>query len=346
MRAIENLKIPCSVSLFILAEADSPDTKDTTEWSVECDKKTSWSVMPKLPKNTVYLDIYKANIPALKPAAYDRGRKTLRTIRLNYNNVTTVDRDYFHGLDKLMKLELTDNKLRFFSNNTFEGNPNLMELKLSYNSFSVIPSKNICFLKKLQILQMASNKLTSGKFDKCFTELLHLYYIDISNNSIGAIQESDFESLRKSPVKELYMGNLGLEKLSSNIFKWLPRLRRLDIKSNELTYLQPDVFVHVPGLTSLNIIKSKLSNIPNAAIGNLIHLEYLDIQFLKLRPGTFQFQFQNLSNLTHLYIGHNDLYKLYNSTFAGLNNSKYIKVLGLDAGQLRQVEADSLLPFR
>ena len=329
---------------FILAEPDTPVTSNTTEWAVECDSKTSWRVMPKLPENTIFLHINKSNIPALKPAEYDRGRRTLRTISLNYNNISTVDGNYFQGLDELKKLELTDNKLHTFLNNTFLGIPNLTELILSYNSFSVIPSQNICLLKKLENLQMASNNLTSGQYDKCFIELLHLYYLDISHNSFGTIQESDFYSLRKSPVKELYISNVGLGKLSPNIFKWLPRLRRLDISKNNLKYIEPDAFVHLPGLTSLNLIKNKLKNIPNSAIKNLIHLEYLDLQFLNLRR--LNFQFQKLTHLTHLYLGHNDLYKLYNNSFIGLKNSKYIEVLVLDACKLHHVEADSLLPFR
>ena len=300
--------------------------------------------MPKLPENTVSLHIYESNIPALRPAEYDRGRRTLRTLSLNYNNMSTVDGNYFQGLDKLKKLELTDNKLHTFLNNTFLGIPNLTELKLNYNSFSAIPSQNICLLKKLENLQMTSNNLTSGKIDECFTELLHLYYLDISHNSIGEIQEFDFYSLRNSPIEELYMSNVGLGKLSPNIFKWLPRLRRLDIHSNNLTYLEPDVFVHVPNLTSLNLIENKLNSVPNSAIKNLIHLEYLDLQFLNIRQ--LNFQFQRLTHLTHLYIGHNDLKKLHNSSFIGLKNSKHIEVLVMDACNLHHVEADSLLPFR
>ena len=177
-----------------------------------------------------------------------------------------MDGKYFQGLSKLKKLYLTKNKLQTFLNNTFVGIPNLSQLTLSYNLFEVIPSQNICLLKKLQILDMDSNNLTTAKFDNCFTDLLDLCCIHFSHNSIRTIKEYDFNSLNKSPIKELYMNDIGLEKLSSYIFKWIPHLRVLDLQDNKLINLEPDVFVHIPGLTSLILQGNRLNKIPNAAI--------------------------------------------------------------------------------
>ena len=333
-------------TFLILVSIESPDTNNATEWSVMCDKKTSWRVMPKLPLNTVFLGLYKSNIPVLKPAENDRGRRTLRTIWLRCNNISTVEGKYFHRLSKLKKLDLTDNKLQFFSKDTFVGIPNLIELKLSKNAFSVIPSQNICLLKKLQSLDLVSNKLARAKFDKCFTELLNLSCINISHNYLRTIEASDFYSLRNSPISEMVLNSVALKELSSNVFKWLPHLRKLDIQDNGLSKLEHDAFIHIPGLISLTLGKNQLNLVPNAAIKNLIHLEYLDIQTLNLNTRTLNFQFQNLTHLTNLNVRRNPLYNLYNSSFIGLSNLQDLKELNLDDCRLRKVEADTFLPFR
>ena len=228
--------------------------------------------------NTVYLSINKSNIPVLRNGIHgNRGGKNLRRLILNQDNISTININYFHGLNQLQDLDLSKNNLRNLLNGTFVGIQNLRTLVLDSNKFETLPSQNICLLKKLYLLSLNLNKLKHIKFDECYTDLKSLHSIDISGNPIEQIQPGDLDTLRKSPVSRLYLRQLKLTKLSAKVFKYLGNIKILSIKNNKIKYLEADLFKYVPGITSLSLKGNRLNKIASAALTTLISLEMLDI---------------------------------------------------------------------
>ncbi len=87
------------------------------------------------------------------------------------------------------------------------------ELDLSPNFFNVIPSKQICPYKYVQVLDLSSNLISNltGMFDlKCLTSLSQ---IDLSNNLIeGALSPNHFDDIFAAQLQSL---NLSMNRLTS-----------------------------------------------------------------------------------------------------------------------------------
>ena len=92
-------------------------------------------------------------------------------------------------------------------------------LNLQNNKFKSLLATQACSIKRLKELHVNSNKLTSVKFDKCFSKLLNLQQIDLSDNPIGGIVATDLYALRNSPVSVLTLSNINLTYLSRETFK-------------------------------------------------------------------------------------------------------------------------------
>jgi len=84
----------------------------------------------------------------------------LMTMNLLKNRITTLDKDTFNGLNKLLSLTLTDNYLKVIPNTLFALTPNLAFLHLSHNMIKEIGPKAFSNISKLELLDISHNLLT------------------------------------------------------------------------------------------------------------------------------------------------------------------------------------------
>jgi hypothetical protein len=129
-------------------------------------------------------------------------------------------------------------------------------------------------------------------------------------------------------VTELYLDNLGLTSLPSEIDKFI-NLQRLDLTHNRLTLL-PDSIGNLGNLQGLYLTHNRLTLLPDS-IGNLGNLSsfLLGHNQLTQLPNAFG----NLRNLQRLWLYYNELTHLPNS-FGNLGN---LQVLGLSNNHLTQL---------
>ena len=232
---------------------------NVTGWKVDCTAKNYWNTVPPLPRNIIYLKMHYA---ILRNGSFTKvAGKTLSTLDIAKNKFSSIESRALRNLDKLKKLLLTQNKLVNIPNGTFSDIPNLTILTLNNNRFKVMPINNICLLKKLRMFEIVENKLTMAKFDECFTMLKNLFHVDLSGNPFKKLARRDFYGLRRSSVKELYLGHLGLTALEKNIFQYVPKLAVLSLKLNKLTSFPPDISQHTPGIKVLMLLGNKFNTI-------------------------------------------------------------------------------------
>ena len=266
-------------------------------------------------------------------------------LKLIKNKITFIHPSAFELYTQLEILNLKGNKLDGLVDNTFMKNTLLTQLILDSNYFSTIPWQNICLLKKLQIFNITSNKLTSAKFHQCFMQLKSLHAIGISNNPIGRIQPEDFSCLKNSSIKYLYMDGIGIKTLSKEHFQYLKAIIFLNIQNNSLTALSEDVFNFMPHLSFLFLARNYLGKVPDKELSRLFQLKTLDLRYNGIRNCKLGLSFQRLRCLEQLDLSHNNIKFLTNDSFSNLNNSKNFKELIIMDSNLKMIDSGTFSPL-
>ena len=243
-------------------------------------------------------------------------------------------------------MSLVRNNLEHIPNGTFYDIGNLSILMLEKNHFRVMPVNNICLLKRLGILNLASNKLATINFDECFKDLETLYYVDLSDNPVMELSFNNFYGLRNSPILQLYLNKIEIQILSTETFQYLPHLKVLSLQDNKLTSLPSDVFDNLVNMTTLILSGNKLNSIPSASIIRLSHLEVLDLAQNRLRNNTLGSEIHNMPHLHNMILSENRLNYLSNASFSSLAYSKKFGFLVLKSASLKVIEANAFLPLK
>ena len=320
---------------------------NSTELEVTCDSNILWSSLPKLPKDSIHLEMIKCVIPTLRQSVSgNAGLKTLRGVDFSNSNVSSVDSRAFQDMTNLESLHLSINNVGALPQDAFTKILNLQELYLDNNQFAVIPHENICLLLKLRILNMKSNKLGSVLFHDCFTGLTELKSLDISNNPVKQLEPNDFHNLRNSSVYDLQLNQLGLTTLKKDIFQYFPHLKILNIQSNNFTKFSADVFQYVSGLITLGLQDNRFKTISNASISHLLDLKVLHLDSNNLTEFSLGSEFQNLTNFSQLVLFNNSFPSLANYSFFPLRNSKNFTQLNMEYCGILSIHADAFLPLK
>ncbi|KAM7367633.1 hypothetical protein PAMP_013919 [Pampus punctatissimus] len=194
----------------------------------------------------------------------------LQVLDLSYNHIGALGYGSFSGLPNLKALHLTGNSLREFG---FPASlPRLDYLQLNDNRLTPSSVSSITrFATNITHLNIEDNRLTNlGDVYTLLTQLKRLHKLFYGGNTIKWCTPSRQEiglnnlqalDLHGSNLQSIWsqgkclnlFDNLGhlislklsfnaLQSLPQGIFKGLTSVMEMDLSSNSLTYLQPDVF--------------------------------------------------------------------------------------------------------
>ncbi|XP_063063709.1 toll-like receptor 9 [Engraulis encrasicolus] len=272
---------------------------------------------------------------------------------LSYNNILTVNASVFAGMEKVVCLDMSFN---------------YMSMKPSGQQFS--------YLKKLRYLNLANNRVDLY-FREAFEELQStLKVLDLSSNSFSFLMMGighNFTFLRNltslealsldnnqigyrvsslisASLKYLYFSGNRLDIMwgSSDqyidFFQHLTNLVHLDISSNQLRSVLPEVLVHLPqSLQLLRVDSNQLNYFPWDNITALPELRYLNLSgnyLSKLPINTVSFG----RNFSGLDLSRNQIAALPEKFFSQMTG---LVLLMLNHNQLRVLDASTLpAPFR
>jgi hypothetical protein len=184
-------------------------------------------------------------------------------------------------------------------------------------------------VKKLCYLSLENNRI---KFIEYFSSVASsLEIIKFSNNSFGD-DLSNFNNLNF--LKELYLNRNKLRHLNnSNLFSSkLLKIKILNLDSNEISFMNNNLFSNLKTLVNLSIADNQLTSINKEIYFNLFNLNYLNlsrnrIDFIEMNT------FDGLDNLLSLDLSFNRLFSIQNGVFNGLidvndlnliNNSQFL----------------------
>ncbi|KAF8936980.1 cysteinyl-tRNA synthetase [Dissophora ornata] len=231
------------------------------------------------------LDLRGNRIKHLEKARLEETEELI-TLYLQSNLLETIP-DSFQSLKYLRILNLSSNNFSKAPMVLFEIST-LEELDMSFNELTEIPEE-IGRLSRLRILLLFGNRI--GPFlPKTMTNLTRLSKLDIRQNGI-----LNLDALNDLPSLEELLVDYNTNVILNNSFKSLARasflkcnmtalnlrgsghtLSFLDISSNKLSNLAPELFEHLQSLETLRLDNNSISSIPGA-IGTLRRLGSLSI---------------------------------------------------------------------
>ncbi|CAL4084475.1 unnamed protein product, partial [Meganyctiphanes norvegica] len=131
-----------------------------------------------------------------------------------------------------------------------------------------------------------SNNVLKGICKNCLENLRELKVLDLSSNELSAIPQVSFDSnVALQPLqslRELYLQYNKISILHNRAFFGLSALNILNISSNLIVALPPDIFNETTGLQELYLQNNSLSVVAPGLFAALSHLTILDMSVNQL----------------------------------------------------------------
>ncbi|XP_023128625.2 toll-like receptor 13 [Amphiprion ocellaris] len=251
------------------------------------------------------LNLYRNSIPDLKDCLF-KDLTQLQVLKLQSSHIRKLNGAFKRYLPNLTQLNLYGNELTAIKGGVFKSLRSLQNLSLHQNKITTLEKDSFVGLTNLTRIQLQSNNINKQQLDKdVFNTLINLRRLDLENNNIK--YESSFALLnppfsKLSRLEELSipaqhyrnkhllprnflqgLTNLLLFKVRNNqlvylhkdTFSYTPKLQTLDISSNDLTDLPPELFFPIQNLKSLYISRASLHSLDIFIGANLTNLEFL-----------------------------------------------------------------------
>ncbi|XP_071340766.1 toll-like receptor 13 isoform X2 [Trachinotus anak] len=214
--------------------------------------------------------------------AFKKYLPNLRQLLLHQNELTAIKYGEFRGLQSLQNLSLHDNKIHKLEKGCFLGLTNLTDILLQKNLIQETEINKGSFndLINLRRLELRDNHI---RYENN-SALLHAPFSQLSRLETLAIPLQHGKGKSRLPhnflqgltnLKVFNTRNIQLLSLHKDTFIYTPQLQELDISSNELKDLSPDLFSPIPNLKNLYISRTILQSLDYLTYANLTKLEFL-----------------------------------------------------------------------
>ena len=224
-------------------------------------------------------------------------KKTLKTIDLSCNFITSIRENDFNKCSMIKQLKLYSNKIDEIRGLQYLSK--LEDLQLQHNEIKSV-GRNLSNLKNLKYLRLDSNHIRNIPMpDIC--SLNNLTYIDLSGNNLENIDSLNV----LSSLEQLICTHNNIRKIAN--LKSLKKLEDIDVGFNELTDISG--LKGLSNLKNVNIENNKIKSMQNVAIlKSLQDLKIAGNVFTNLEHICEQFSFleildvsnNNISNVEQL----------------------------------------------
>ncbi|XP_067889205.1 tsukushi [Heterodontus francisci] len=223
-------------------------------------------------------------------------------------------------------LDLSSNRLKAISPLMFTGPgyTTLVNLDLSYNEITGMSSSTFSKLRYLEALNLSHNSLEA--LEEGIFSNLPLGEIDLSANKLHKINLDTFTSKgHRKPLSVALSDNL-ITTVVRSLDKSVPNIYSLDLSGNRLESVPTRCLSNVP-LRYLDLGGNAISSIPESAFTGLQELTYLSLRDLPKLTELSPNSFKGLQNLQILDLSHNTNLKSLNvAVFDGLRSLQELKL--------------------
>ncbi|XP_036332262.1 slit homolog 3 protein [Rhagoletis pomonella] len=206
-------------------------------------------------------------------------------LKLRHNNLPKLQGFVFLALD-IRHLTIHNSSLAAIEENALSSLGNgLTQLDVSLNQMKTVPSAALKHLFHLLILNLNHNKI-SVIHNNAFEGLDTLEILTLYENKITTIEPEAFRGVEKrisENLQYLRLGDNKIQSIPSDALRPLHRLRHLDLRNNNISFIQEDAFTGFgDSLAFLDFQKNDIKVLPSMIFENLNSLETLNIQNNKL----------------------------------------------------------------
>ncbi|KAL5276626.1 hypothetical protein ACFFRR_002070 [Megaselia abdita] len=264
---------------------------------------------------------------------------SLKKLRLDKNQITSVPEGSFVDLENLAELHLNDNRIREIGYGAFHRTPNLKTIYLHNNIIKRIHPES--FLQSsgsgVESIHLYHNEINRiDELRSILDALPTLKFLDLSDNLLQAIP---FGVLRgHGTIEQLYINNNLLTNIDRDSLMAMPALRELRLRNNSLSDTVSTPFWNLPGLKGLDLKSNKFRHLDSLFLSGLPSLRRLDVsenQLELIEPDTFI----HTPMLETFNISFNQLVAVHPETFRSLD-----RLFEIDAGFNRMVDVIPGLP--
>lgn len=280
-----------------------------------------------------YFTLRNNSIERLNMTGFD----SLRVLDLTHNNLTSLDSQEFTGCSKTLEtLTIVHNQISSISPDTFYGLFNLTNLELSYNNLTDLDPTLFRDLIRLYNLGLEGNSLTSLDPD-IFANLTSLTRLNLAYNNILTIDGFKFVNSIFIDVSfnQLSAINTNTMNSSNNIIT-------LNINNNQFRSTENITLIGLDHIESFDLSSNILENFDGGSNSyNLSNLSELKLRNLRLNSSMAGFILRKflVNDLYSLDLGDNELENAGEWISLAF---KSIKVLKLDSNMIDSVSINSL----
>lgn len=283
-----------SLDMHSFHNLPSLSTVDLTHNLLTNISENVFTFLPRLLK----LDLMFNHLKYLTMKIFKHATNETMPLRLNisYNRLTHLDGEinsflYVYSIDatsnclndstsfrrlgySLRALILKQNCFISLNNHAFTELYNMELLDLSQNNLTLLRRRCFHGLTGLQRLELNNNHISQLQIDQ-FTDLRNLRVLNLSHNRLRSLPREIFLHTR---IEYLNLAYNQLTIWPSNSLSDVGfTLRNVDIASNEIEYLEPNMFINTQYIYSLNLSRNKLVVIPDNTFSFLHNLTNLDL---------------------------------------------------------------------
>jgi len=165
-----------------------------------------------------------------------------------------------------------------------------------------------------------------------------LYALDLSHNGLPFLCNRTFLQLNAVETVNLNLAKNVIRCIAQHAFLGLEELERLDLSSNNLTYIHQDTFKYNRKLYWLSLADNKLFTLPSEGVFiNALSLRFLDLSSCRVIDISY-ITFKDIKNIKHLNISHNQIRDIKQGTFDVLRE---LRCLDISFNSLSSLHNDS-----
>ena len=211
----------------------------------------------------------------------------------------------------------------------FVGLNRLKQIKLSNNNILSIPAQLWCPMSDLRTIELNNNQLVNLE-DLGLSNItaaqcqLSITKLELRNNKLTSVTPGSLAGVEES-LEILTVADNDLTELDRMSLHGLTHLQSVDVSSNSLTSLPPDLFLHNPGLEKINLSHNALATVHLSVFRNLTKLTSLDLSHNALDEAWIKEDiFSDLTTLTSLDLSHNHFNHVDNTLFQPLTSLTFL----------------------
>lgn len=196
-------------------------------------------------------------------------------------NLNSLANNIFRNQNKIIELNLSNNKFTDISNNLFNCNSSLVSLNLENNLIEILPPNIFANLTRLTRLNLSGNKFITLP-QSLLENNKQLTQFVLSNNH-GTLKTLPRNLLADMPqLYEVLLDNCGLEIVPRNLFLNSKNIIFLTISRNKLTELPDEIFQSQHHMKYLNLSGNHLQHLTKPLLQNATDLEMIDVSYNNL----------------------------------------------------------------